>query len=370
MRINRKELNQASNAVSRFTNPRSPKPAMQCLQLEVDGEKMRIRGYGTYGSASMSISCAGKLNVVVNAASFCKTVDLLPDDEVELKALTNKLRLKGSTSSIEVPIYAIALEPSIGKSGAKLCANAKDVAKCIEIASTVGSSVEMSYANGVRISTTEGKLHFSSMTSKSSAFSWCDYSGSDIDVVVARGGTAALLKMLSTMSEVTIEDRDSHVGFYCGSSAAIMLKEVAGKLPLRYTTAKQHWARANRWNVSRGGVNEFVRYAMAVSTPEATGVWLRPTPSGLFCQYTGVSDGTHSVDLSVEATCETHVPGDACEGSDVYISCKMLAPAIAAIGDEEFVIKALDNQAIFLETQQAVIGLSQMAHPNKAEVCN
>ncbi len=370
MRINRKELSQATSAVSRFTNPRSPKPAMQCLQLEVDGSKMRIRGYGTYGSASMSMPCDGKMNVVVNAASFCKTVDLLPDDEVELKVLTNKLRLKGSTSSIEVPIYAIALEPSVGKSGSKLTASAKDVMRCIDIANTVGSSVEMSYANGVRISTIDGQLHFSSFTAKNSAFSWCEYNGSDIDVVVARGGIPALLKMLGTMTEVTIEDRDSHIGFYCGSSAAVMLKEVAGKLPLRHATAKHYWSKAHSWRVSRGGVNEFVRYAMAVSTPEASGVWLKPTPSGLFCQYTGVSDGTHAIDLSVEATCETHVQGDACDGDDVYVSCRMLAPAIAALGDEDFVIRALDGQAIFLETPKAVIGLAQMAHPSKVEACS
>lgn len=367
MQINRKELSAAVNAVSRFTNPRSPKPAMQCLQLEAKDSKMRIRGFGTYGSASVAIPCSNKLDVVVNAAWLCKTVDLLPDDEVELKELKNKLQIKGSSSKIDVPIYAMDISPETGTSGPKIKARASDVMRCIDIANVIGNNSEMHFANGVRICTSENhKLNFSSSTSKNSAFSWCDCEAGDIDVVVARGGIGALIKLLQMMDELTIEDRGSHVAFYSGDKAAILLKESMGKSPTRYDKVSSFWAGANKWRVSRDGLNEFIRYAMAVSTPEASGVWIKPINNGLLCQYTGLSDGTHALDLSVEATCETHVQGEACTGKDAYISCRLLAPALAALSDDGFLINAMDGHALILESKDAVIGLGQLNPPTTA----
>lgn len=368
MHVNRKDLSAAANAVCRFTNPRSPKPAMQCLQLTVKDQQMRIRGFGTYGSASVAIECSGSLDVVVNAAWLCKTVDLLPDDQVELKELKNKLQIKGSSSKIDVPVYALDITPDTGTPGKKIQAKASDVMRCIDIANVIGNNAEMHFANGVRICTSEnGKLNFSSSTSKNSAFSWCDCENGDIDVVVARGGIPALLKLLSMMDELTIEDRGSHVAFYSPGKAAILIKESMGKSPTRYDKVSSFWAGANKWRVSREGLNEFIRYAMAVSTPEASGVWLKPSGQGLLCQYTGLSDGTHALDLSVEATCETHVQGEACTGKDAYISCRLLAPAVAALSDEGFLINAMDGHALILESKDAVIGLGQLTPPTVAE---
>lgn len=365
MKLNRKEFSQAISAVSRFTNSRSPLTAMQCLHLEAKDSSLRIRGYGTYGSASIALPCTGRLNSIVPAALLCKTVDLLVDDEIELAEKKNKLSVSGSISSTDVPIQAVSIEPSIGSPGQKITSVAKDVMRCIEVANVVGSNVEMKYANGVRICTSDGKLHFSSATSKNSAFAWCNHSSGDIDVVIARGGISALSKMLSLMDDLTIEDRGSHVAFYSGTRAAILLKEQDGKKPNRYDKIKHMWDGAHKWRVSLSDLREFVRLAMANSTPEASGVWLKPTPSGLTCKYTGISDGTYSVDLSVEATCETHVSGGSCEGKDAYISCRQLSPAVTALEGDEFVINAVDGHALIFETPDAVIGLAQLNLPIK-----
>jgi hypothetical protein len=338
---------------------------------------MRIRGFGTYGSASVAIASSGSLDVIVQASSFCKTVDLLPDETVELKQLKNKLKIVGASSSIEVPIQSIEITPDIGKPGTKMQAQASDVMRCLNIANVIGSNVEMHFANGVRICTAEDKLHFSSSTSKNSAFAWCDCGPGELDVVVARGGIPALIRLISMMEgDITIEDRDSHVAFYSGVKSAILIKEASGKLPNRLDKIRHMWANANRWRVSRAGLSEFVRYAMAVSTPEASGVWLKPRGDGLLCKYTGVSDGTYAIDLSVEATCETFVPGEPCEGQDAYISCRQLAPAVMAMDDEQLLINAVDGHALILESHNAVIGLGQLAAPrketsaSKVAVCN
>ena len=367
MQINRKELSAAANAVSRFTNPRSPKASMQCLHLKSEGQSLRIRGFGTYGSASIMIPCEGSLDVMVTATSFCKTVDLMSGEDVSLKVKSNKLQIKCGPGEMNLPVQDLTLDPSTGNAGISVSAKASEVMRCIDVASTVCSSSEVNFANGVRIRASEGSLHFSASTSKNSAFAWCDYSGADIDVVIAGGCTSAVLKMLSMMENVTIMDRGTHVAFYDDSRTAVVIKEMTGKAPNRFDLFKKALEGSHRWKVSRAGLQEFIKQVIAVSTPEASGVWLKPSQDGLLCEYTGTSDGTHAADLSVEATCKRHVPGEACTGMDAYASCKTLAPAINSLGEEEFAIHSVDQRALIFESRNAVIGLGQLVPPSNFE---
>jgi hypothetical protein len=93
---------------------------------------------------------------------------------------------------------------------------------------------------------------------------------------------------------------------------------------------------------------------------------MEPRGNGIFCRYTGLSDGMHTSDFNVDATCETFVNGVECHGDGTYVSSKRLAPAVTALGDEGFVIKEA-GRALVLESSHAVIGIATLARPGDAK---
>lgn len=323
---------------------------------------MKLECNYVHGYASISFPCDVKIKLSVNAANFCKTVDTISGDMVEFKVGTNKLRISGDVSSIEVPYYDTWQATSLGVDGPGLEADANEIVRCIEVANIVSDNVELEWANGIRIHTEGNELHFVSATGKAQGAAWSDYSGNcDMDVVVRRGAVGGLLKLLSGGGRVRIEDRKTHVGLFCQSRAAIIPKEIDGKAPRKLSTLRPAFASADNWVVSRHGLMEFLRQTLVFATPTANRVWLRPDDCGLHCEFTGISDGSNSPDLGVDATCESRVAGEPCTGTPALVSARLLAPAVAALGDDGFVIRCVPDRAIFLESNRAVIGIAQTA---------
>jgi hypothetical protein len=156
----------------------------------------------------------------------------------------------------------------------------------------------------------------------------------------------------------------SHVEFCGGTACASIPNEVVGKPPSTLYEMEHFWQGASKWTINRQELTEFIRLTLTFATVEASGVWMEPKGNGVFCKYTGLSDGLHTADFNVDATCETFVNGVECHGNSAYVSSKRLAPAVVALGDEGFVIKEA-GRALILESSNSVIGISTLMKPGE-----
>jgi DNA polymerase III sliding clamp (beta) subunit (PCNA family) len=364
--VNKKQLSQAATAAARFSQPRSPLSAMQRIRVSATSGLLTLECNCVNGYCLTQVDTDGDIEAIVDAAAFCRAIDSFFNEEsVDMSIVRGKMVLSGSRSTVDMPTFTEWQRISIGKRlPESIEVDSKDLQRCINVANVVGSNAEVKYANGVRLFASGGRLELVSSTSVERAFTWCDCSHGDFDTVASRGGTIAISKVLAMSDTVKITDMDSHIEF-CGRSAcATIPKESVGTAPATSSSMEKYWKSIPGWCVNRQELSEFIRLTLTFATPEASGVWMEPRGDGVFCRYTGLADGTHTSDFNVDATCETFVAGVDCTGDSVFVSSKRLAPAVAAMESEGFVIKNA-GRAIFLESSNSVIGIGAMNKPGE-----
>lgn len=369
LKLRRKDLSDAVGIASKFSSPRSPVAHMQNVRLEVKKGTMTAQASNAHGSCWFPVPCDGEdTELIVSCATLHKTAGLLSGEEVSLKVLKNKVKLQGDGPAVEIPLFTQWSEPHIGDLQEGFSVEISDLDRCLAVAESVKSDTEMKYANGIRIVTDgSGTLHLSSSTSKNASFSWCPcVSDGPVDIVSSRGAISAVRSIMKFMPDLTVIKSNGRVVFRCSNGpTAIINQESGGAPPVTLSVLKKTWENPHEWRVDREKLLEFLRHTLAIASPEASGIWMEPREDGLDCRYTGLSDGTNSVDLSVDATCEFHVPGEACEGMPAYLSSRVLAPAVMAVGNDGFMLKSADKRAILVECDSAVVAVAQMHPPSK-----
>jgi hypothetical protein len=368
MIINKTEMSKAMAIVSRFVNPRSPADYMQCVRLSPGASSMMIDAVGTHGRCSIPLAVdGGGSGFIANCATLSKTVNLVSGDDIEITVLSNKIRIRGDGPSVEIPRYEHWVSHETPAASNRFSMLGSEFVRCLSVAETVGSESEMRYANGVRVVFSNSTVNFVSAISKCGAFAWSLGEGdSDSDIVLSRGGIGAIKKFSEGIEKLDIETSECRAVFRseCGAMASMSLEAVGAKPPM-LSVIEKTWQSSHRWDIDRAGLLEFLRHTLVISSVDASGVWMVPKDDGVLCRYTGISDGTGSVDMSVDATCEYHVDGEKCEGEPVYVSCKLLAPALHAVGESDFKISSIDRRAVVVASDNSIVAVGQMAYPSK-----
>jgi hypothetical protein len=344
---------------------------MQNVRLAVRGGELTAQASNVHGSCWFPVPCeGGDIDLIVNCATLHKTAGLLSGDDVTIKTLKNKVKLQGDGPAVEIPTFTQWSEPHVGDLEEGFSVDVGDFERCLAVPESVKSSTEMKFANGIRIATGDDQvLHFSSTTSTNAAFSWCPCAADcPVDLVASRGAIQAVRHLLKFMPDLTVVKASGKIFLRCSNGpTALIHQETGGAPPVKLSVVRATWANPHIWRVDREKLLEFLRHTLAIASPEASGIWLTPKPNGLECRYTGVSDGTNALDFSVDATCEFHVPGDACDGLPAYLSSRMLAPAVMAASNEGFVLKSADKRAVIVECDNAVVAVGQMHPPAKVK---
>jgi hypothetical protein len=188
-------------------------------------------------------------------------------------------------------------------------------------------------------------------------------SSEEFDVVISKQAIQSLHKFCALSDEVDICVDDARACFSTqGGSIAVSL-ETTGSKPPALAKVSAKWVE-NSWNVHRDQMVDFLRHTAAISTNEATGVWIEPKETGLYCRYVGMADGARHVELGAEARCEFHVEGDHCPGKPVFASSRLLSNAIAAAGEDDFRLGTLDGRAVLVHGRDCLIAVGQMAPPS------
>lgn len=358
--IDKNELSKAVRLASRFTNPRSPAENAKLLKLVSDGNKLSILASCVYGSCSVSIPSDNAIEATVNADTMSRTIGLLDSQDAILELDGNRLLVKGGRSSISLPCFENWTKPDVSRVVATAQVNPEEFARCLEAANSVRLNTEVMFADGIRIHTEDGQLHFSSGLSQAHSWSWCPYEGEDIDVLVTRQAVSPLIQLVRQNESLVVTARESQLQVMGDSGFAIVPMEYTGKPPKSFKFSKPHITSGVKWSLPRQDLETFCRQAAVFVTDEASGVTLTPSEEGLVCRFSGVADGTHSLDFSVDANCHTVIPGRY-EGNPVLASNRLLLPAAMAIQEDEIDVYTTDRSlAIIGESGAVAMGLMAM----------
>jgi hypothetical protein len=358
-------LAKALGMAGRFVSPRSPLDNYKRVWLRAADGGVTLSSANNNGMFEVFIPCNEQVNACVDFATLYGLVKNVSADEVGLVSSGNTLDIYTGTGVARVPDYEmpppdLMVSPNVG-----VVVLSDDFRRCVKGLRCLVDGNETHYSQSQSISSKDGIIRFTSNTSRAWGCTWCPYvsDAEEIDAMIPIISILAASDCLEG-DQVSMDSYRGVVSMVSGNVSMVLPTEASGRRHRTYEQASQLWESAPRWHIDRSALREFLAQVSVFATPEATGMWMKPTPDGVLCQYTGRSDGTHAIDMSVNGYCEAMLPGTCESESAIYVSSKWLSTVVDSAGDEGFLVRTT-NSGIFVLSEGFAMGVGLMEPPQE-----
>jgi DNA polymerase III sliding clamp (beta) subunit (PCNA family) len=361
MEVIREKLLTAMSVAGRWVSPNSPNETFKCLRLKASHDKLSLDAANAEGMAKVEIQHDGleDIEALVELTPFRSAVRAMDGDVISISLSGSRMTLAAGGAKMNIPLVHLPWrELSLNALERTTTVKAEEFARQVSRLSCVEAARrgEMEFARAYRISCGENN-QVSSSSSNMWASVLCDFSASDLDVLVSAPAMQMLASALNGVSgDLTIGMHHQTCAFVADGLTAV-LPTVSGKNPWVRGSVQKQIDAGSEWSFDRKQLEIAVRQAGLFTTEWAAGVWIKPSDEGVTVEFDGVSDDGNS-NLTAAGTGSVFCPGSA-SGSPIKVNQRWVASILAAAGDEGFGLRVLGN-AMFVLSEGFAAGVGLM----------
>ncbi len=356
-------LNNALVAVSKFSSRRTPKDEYSKTYLISCDGKLSVMAMGGDGACVVHTDEEWETTAVVACDKLMPILRNYGSEEVQLQRREEQLVISDSTSTVELPVYTVAIPAAPVAQGGVVISKDEwmHAADCMAF---TGIDTEVDFAQGQRLLAKDGELYFLSASKGGMSGTSVDADGT-MDVIVPSSALSAATTAISRVGGDTVSLQVSG-GTVLISSGQMVARvvQVAGKPPHGRDVFDRVAKSAVQWNVPHAELLGFLAKARVFLAKEHTGIDLEATPKGLVLTFSAINDeGIISIESG--GTCRAIIPGNFPSGRVCIKHAAIYEMVKIAGADMKFCVR--DQMGVFVTSGRYFAGYAHMTRVSQCK---